>query len=163
MGIPNDVAEAIREKRRAVVRGNGDPLDGHLMLTRLKVAAALAVLDGRTAVNRDDWRLSSYVMQRSKQSRDECVAALKSVETAKARERGQLDEERAQAREHRKLDRVANWIVEKVEANPRGVTEGWLRRNMAGRDRDSFEAALGAAISSGRVEQSGEEIFPCFG
>ncbi len=55
-------AEVVAEDRERV-RGStlADPLDGHATLLRLKVAALLAVLDGRTDVDVDDWRLAGQV------------------------------------------------------------------------------------------------------
>ena len=38
--------------------GNGHTLDSHSLLARLKVAAALGLLDGRIEVNDDDWQLA---------------------------------------------------------------------------------------------------------
>lgn len=59
--IPTSAREEIDAHRRRVLIGDSgvDPLDGHLMLTRLKVAFALAILAGRREVTDDDWKIAA--------------------------------------------------------------------------------------------------------
>ncbi len=54
--VPEVASKAIRTHRLAVLREDPgvDPLDGHSLLTRLKVAAALMALDGRTVISAAD-------------------------------------------------------------------------------------------------------------
>ncbi|MGP5481463.1 hypothetical protein ACTXMZ_00595 [Brachybacterium alimentarium] len=164
--MPAEAAQAIRQKRVATLRGDADPLDGHAMQTRLKVAAALAVLDGRQSVSRDDWRLAGFVMVKSDESRAVCVAALANLERQRARTQGQADAERADARAlHQRakgIDRIAALIVQHVTATPDGITEGELNRRLASRDRPFLAEAIGRAMDAGQIERSGAEVFPCF-
>ena len=166
IGVPAEAAQAIRQKRVSTLRGDADPLDGHAMQTRLKVAAALAVLDGRQSVSRDDWRLAGFVMVKSDESRAVCVAALSNLERQRARTQGQADAERADARAlHQRakgIDRIAALIVQHVIANPDGITEGELNRRLASRDRPFLAEAIGRAMDAGQIERSGAEVFPCF-
>jgi hypothetical protein len=46
-----------------------DSLDGHRLLAQLKVAAALALLDGHAGVRADDWRLGGMLLAISDQTR----------------------------------------------------------------------------------------------
>src|SRR3546814_16747209 len=46
-----------------------EKIDGHRSMNVLKVATALAVLDGRANVTREDWDLAQYVMERSDETR----------------------------------------------------------------------------------------------
>src|SRR4029077_11681260 len=55
-GICENAREVGDHAALARLRGETAALDGHLLLTRLKVAAALALLDGRVDVDDDDWR-----------------------------------------------------------------------------------------------------------
>src|SRR4051812_24590122 len=60
-------------------RGEGDALDGHALYTRLKVAAALAVLDGHLGakgVTAEDWRLAGVLMAVSDATRADVQADL---------------------------------------------------------------------------------------
>lgn len=53
--------------------------ESHILLTRAKVAVALAVLDGRVELNEEDWQLSEVVIQHTLKTR-------KSIEEALAEE-----------------------------------------------------------------------------
>lgn len=76
--VPSEVADQIDGHRVSVLRGNSDvdPLDGHLMLTRLKASFALAVLAGRRDVDVDDWKLAGELIDLSAQVRYEAQETL---------------------------------------------------------------------------------------
>jgi hypothetical protein len=57
-------------------RGEGHTLDAHSALARLKVAAALALLDQRAEVTEDDWRLAAVPMGVSDRTRAAVVEVL---------------------------------------------------------------------------------------
>lgn len=61
--VAHSIAAEVVAEDRARNRGGAvaDPLDGHATLLRLKVAALLATLDGRTDIDVDDWRLAGQV------------------------------------------------------------------------------------------------------
>jgi hypothetical protein len=65
--VAPDVAAEIAAKGRKLSRGElaVDELDSHADLCRLKTAALLAVLDSRSTVTVDDWRLAGMVMAAS--------------------------------------------------------------------------------------------------
>jgi hypothetical protein len=70
LDIPPSVRDEIRSSRRAVMRREPvDPLDGHRLLTRLKVAVALMLLDQRSEFWLDDWGLAAQVMAVSDETR----------------------------------------------------------------------------------------------
>lgn len=66
MTLPDDVVAYVRDDYRQ--RGSlsfsaeVDPMEGHYNMLRLKVAAALALLEGRAGVTPEDWELSRLVM-----------------------------------------------------------------------------------------------------
>lgn len=82
LGVEN--IQALDEMNRAHWQHHWDALDGlvtesesHILLTRAKVAVALAVLDGRVELNEEDWQLSEVVIQHTletRQSIDEALA-----------------------------------------------------------------------------------------
>ena len=53
-----------------------DPLDGHLMLTRLKVAFGLALLEGRRDIDEDDWRIAGQLIDVSRRVRRDTKATI---------------------------------------------------------------------------------------
>jgi len=69
-------AEAIDAAHLARARGEGNALDGHLLLVREKVAAALALLSGGVEVKDEDWQLAGVIMEVSAQTREQVAEAL---------------------------------------------------------------------------------------
>src|SRR5699024_9434577 len=74
--ICDEAVSTIRKARLERVRGNGEALDGHALLTRLKIAAVLGLLDGRAEVIDDDWRIAGRIMVISDRTREAAKAAL---------------------------------------------------------------------------------------
>lgn len=163
MDVCQVARDTIVNNRRAQLRGSTDALDGHSLLTRLKVAAALALLDGQRGVRESDWELASIVMAVSDETRGqvqsvlaaEGVAASEHAAKREARKAVVIDE----TRERAQLRRVAQGIKRRLTDN------GWqslnsIRHAIAGRDRDLFEDALAALLEVGEVEASKDDAKP---
>jgi hypothetical protein len=62
--IPDAARDEIDAHRYRVLVGSDDvdPLDGHLMLTRLKVAFALAVLHGHATIEEREWKIAGELI-----------------------------------------------------------------------------------------------------
>ncbi len=90
IGVPASIRASIENFRYQVEIGSPavDPLDGHLMLLRLKVAFALAVLDERRDIIEDDWRIARQLIEVSNRVRAEMKQVVhdrqKRANTAKA-------------------------------------------------------------------------------
>ena len=69
-------ATTIDTARVARARGDGDALDGHALLCRLKVAAVLGILEGRGEVNEEDWSLAGVIAAKSERTRVGVVETL---------------------------------------------------------------------------------------
>lgn len=89
--VPDEVVAEVKAARRARQRGQGDPLDGHLLLTREKVATALALLHGQPVVTDMWWTIAGHLMDLSRTQRDKCLAALDRAKAAEQRARGRGD------------------------------------------------------------------------
>jgi len=76
MGLARSAAETIDAAHLARARGGGDALDGHLLLTQEKVAAALALLCGEIDVHEWSWQLAEAVMDVSNETRQMIVDTL---------------------------------------------------------------------------------------
>lgn len=119
--VPASVTNEIVDHRQIALTGSDDvdPLDGHLMLTRLKVAFALALLDGRKDINESDWKIGGELLDVSAQVRADMrdVAADKRRRENTARAHDQAD--RQSIVETRLSDdrqeRVAKAITRKLE------------------------------------------------
>jgi len=80
-----DAAET--QNRPIGTRAAGATLDGHALLSRAKVAALLALLDGRAdVVTEADWRLAGHVMAVSDRTR-EAIIGVRGTEAQRAEDR----------------------------------------------------------------------------
>jgi hypothetical protein len=143
-------------------RGEGNALDGHSLLTRLKVAAAFAILEGRTAVLDDDWALAGAVMEVSDQTRAEVQRVLDAEQRKTNKAQAEAEAARTilidERRDDAKVRRVARNIKRHLgAAGAEGMTHSVLRKVVASKtDRAAFDAALAALILTGEVvEQVG--------
>lgn len=154
--IPDAARAAIDAHRVAVlhVDPDVDPLDGHVLVVRAKVAAGLMALDGRTSVTDEDWQLAGTVMEVSKIVRDACQRAIDDAAKRANRARGHDEAERAQIREDRltthSQKRVADAIYRKL-SKVRQATKYQLRQFCSASIRSEFEAVLETLLEHGAI------------
>jgi len=115
------------------------------MLCRLKVAAALMLLDGRSIVDDEDWRLAGEVMAVSRRTRNRIEETLferhRNQRRTRAVARGE-DEDTAEASKmERRLQRIASRIVRELEGGEE-ISRGPLRRCLNSADRLDFDPAV---------------------
>ncbi|MBX7434166.1 hypothetical protein JDV09_18890 [Mycobacterium sp. Y57] len=158
--VPERIRQEVVECRwRALVDDPGmDPLDGHLMLTRLKVAVGLALLHGGLDVDEGFWWLAGHLMLRSRQTRDQMRTA---VEARRRRENTARASARAEAQvivETRladaRADRVLRAIKRKLAAGGE-TTEGDLRRCLDSSIRGDFNAVFTVLVDEGLLVSYG--------
>jgi hypothetical protein len=161
LAIPDVARDQIKATRRAVARGDAtvDPLDGHKLLTRLKVAAALMVLEKRRdTITESDWDRAGIVIAVSDQTRSKVLAQLKdraSEENAsKGHAAGVRDDIAEQTKSHRAVKRVADNIVRLLRDKFEGFcARGEVRKRLNSRDRVYFDDAETELINSWRIEK----------
>jgi hypothetical protein len=157
--LPAYVKESIKAGRRMGARGEAPPVDSHSMLTREKVAAGLAILDGRTEVTDDDWALSGVIMTVSDRTRAMCAQALR-AESQKENVGKALQEAERTVIVTEHVDEVA---VKKLSSRIRGklasgpMVHGHLRGSLRSTERDHWEPAITALIRAGEVLQEKDE------
>lgn len=145
----------IDTNRLARLRGDGEALDGHALLCRLKVAAALAILNKRPFVDDDDWELSGHISALSEATRTAVVDGLKR-EAAKAN-RGKAEAEADRAitvsgrQEAEALKRAGQYVLRKLRAHPDGLTRGELSRGISTALRGHLGEALDHLVTAGQV------------
>ena len=156
--VPDVARQTIIGARRARLRGDGDALDGHALLCRLKVAAALALLDERQAVDDEDWQLAGAVMQVSDSTRAAVVRHLAARAEDANRARGQAEAARAvvvsETVHTEQVKRVAGVVLRALR---RREGDGWATRRdlaaaVAGRDRGVLAEAIGVQLDAGQIE-----------
>jgi Bifunctional DNA primase/polymerase, N-terminal len=153
--VPDVATDTIRQAHRSRLRGEGDALDGHALLCRLKTAVALTFLDGRQVVTPDDWRLSETVMAVSDTTRARVIARLAEQANARTEAQGRADGVRAdaasQSSDERAARRISARLLGKVVAAGE-CSRSDARNAIARRDRIHFDAALERLIAAGQVE-----------
>lgn len=155
MSVPGEVRQTIVDHRRAVLRGMPVELDGHALFARLKVAGALALLNGRGRVTGEDWDLAGVVMEVSDQTRARVQATIAegarrtNRARAEARAEGEIILTDALASHAQK--RIAKGVVRRLENAPKGITHADLRRGTAARDRGDLDAVLAAGVEEGAI------------
>jgi len=164
--------EAVIEARRRSLRREGNPLDGHRVLTQEKVAAALSILHDGLEVSEFWWDLAGEIMRHSDATRAMCVQAVTRQKEADVREQGRLVAVRDKAaRESRDEDnlRYAKLLWKTVTAEKHGnqrhgsgagCTERCLTyalHNHRGVDKD---AAIRTAIEQGWIEKEDGRYWP---
>lgn len=138
-------------------RGQVDALDGHALLSRLKVAAILGIMQERWTVTDEDWDLAGIILGVSDHVRGRVAQALRS----KAHESNLARADAEASRVIHVTDKVANAaakrvcgvVLRKLRAAPDGLSGSELRRAVASRDRANFVEALDRLIEAGQVVQ----------
>lgn len=142
-----DVAKVVRDEIRAHAVGASQgrikipELDSHRNLLRLKVAGLLALLESRTTITDDDWRLAGAVVQASCDVRqaviDKAEASASAIENAGHARAARRESVVADAGTQRATERVAKGMARWVHRAPeekRTIGYAW-RDGTASRDR----------------------------
>lgn len=166
--IPDEATATIRDAYIARNRGEGDALDGHALLARLKTAQLLTVLCGRRRMLLEDWQRAGLVMAVSDRTRESAQQVLKSQAERQQQSRGRMDAIRSEAADEvtteHAVRRVAQVIRRRfLEGGDMGRSE--LRSTIAYRNREYFDEALERAVLAGDVEviqtDHGERVRGC--
>lgn len=157
MKVCKEALKEIKEAHIARHREGVAGLDGHASLTRLKTAAALALLDGRIGVSSEDWSLAKQVMDESDKTRAAVVEELQRDVEAKNVARGKLEGVRAHVASETAADiktkRVAARIVDLLEKAEGRMAGNLLRKKIAHRDREYIEPAVELLRTKKRISQ----------
>ncbi|MFE6388379.1 bifunctional DNA primase/polymerase [Nocardiopsis dassonvillei] len=148
--FPDDLKDELWKSQRELAAGEREvenELDSHEPLTRAKVAALLALLDGRVDVTREDWDLSGVVWETSCAVRDAVLNINR--EKARAEEERQINKRLREAERtelvksnvNKKAKTVASSIARKVHDGG-GMAATELRRGLRSDKRNVFAEAL---------------------
>jgi hypothetical protein len=152
-----DFAQTIRSARRARLLGEGDPVQGHRLLTQHKVAAALAVLHGETFASEQWLNLAGLLVARSFAVQRMCRQALAEANRekglARARENGyaQVVQIETVQVETARVERLKDRLLERVQDEQDGLSWSDLRRTTASRERGMLDRALELMVAEGSV------------
>lgn len=158
MRVCADAQHTIDAARLARIRGEGDALDGHALLARLKVAAVLAVADGRLDVNDEDWRLSDVIATKSAATRARVAHALQKASRDANTARALAEADRVVTVGEKVTDAAVKRVCGVVARRLGQVDDGeWtpvsqVRRWVSSRDRQHFTEALDRLGEAGQIE-----------
>jgi hypothetical protein len=151
-----EACRVIDDARLARLRGEGEAIDGHALFTQLKLAAALALFDGRSDVDEEDWQLAGVVMDVSDRVREMVAEELRQAAERENEARGLAEATRARivgrSTEADFIGKTAERIMKVL-----GKTDGWmthsdLRRETGSRYRDYFPDAIELLAEKKRIE-----------
>lgn len=149
---PAEIRQTVITAHLARQRGDADALDGHALLTRLKVAATLAILHHRSAVSELDWELSGSVMAVSNRTRDWIVQQAKSAQRAKVRDRAIARAAGEQFISDHKLDRAKKAVLRWLERDGESAANQ-IRSKLKADLRDHFGAAIAELAAEGQIDE----------
>jgi hypothetical protein len=140
-------------------RGEGDVLDGHALYTKLKVAAALAALDGHLGadgVTAEDWRLAGVLMDVSDATRAGVQAELRRTAAEGNKARGQAEAVReivkAETVDAAAVQKAGRATLRVLEKAGRWLSTKEIRAALPGRIRPHLGEALDALVLAGSIE-----------
>lgn len=122
-----------------------------------KIAGLLALLDGRSHVDTDDWGLAKTVWETSVRVMDSALGYHKKVRAQKTYETQQTAVQLETVKEVARgvamdtMERIARLLAEEVHSGER-VTRGALRSKLNSRDRLLFDQAADQAIVMGWLQ-----------
>jgi hypothetical protein len=165
ISIPPEAELLICQTREKSMSGDDNALDGHAVFCREKFAYALALLEGRTAMDSDDWKLSGIAAQVSDWCRLRAQGAMDKAQTALAAERGRLrgvefyESEIARAvLADDDVKRILRWAVGKLnEAQGRRLKKRDLTISATSRNRARLTEAMLRGVEAGLLTADGSE------
>lgn len=147
---PEEIARTVIGAHLARQRGESGALDGHAMLTRLKVAALLAILHKRSVVDETDWQLSGVAMAESDRTREWLLGEAKRMDREKIRGRALRQAAGEEFIDERRIEVVMNRVVRRLEAGPE--VRSVLRRGLGKKEyRDLFDTAVDRLLSGEQI------------
>lgn len=155
MEVPQVLVDAVTTARRVALRtGDTRGLDGHALLNRVKVAAAIALIEGRRDITDEDWNLAGRIQAVSDNTREwvRNVIGQQHATQAEKRAKGRAQEAVVvdATVSGARVGRIAKVIARRVNRDG-DLTKRDAESAVASRDRGDFEAALDFAIAAGWV------------
>jgi hypothetical protein len=148
--------QEVREDRKARMRGVGHVLDGQAMLSRLKVAAALAILERRYEITEEDWQLAGYIMSVSDTTRGAIEAELRERSEWQSKARGKAAGVQKATADEVESELKTQAASKAIRARLEG--RGWLSRSdirkaLRSDRRAFFDDAIEHLEGSGLIEE----------
>ncbi|WP_100485602.1 DNA primase [Mycobacteroides abscessus] len=157
--VPSECEGLIVTTRASQARGETAALNSHALFAREKFAYALAILDGRSAMDSEDWRLSGVAAAVSDAVRQWVLDQLAVSEAEEARQKGRLQGVAKSAADIEKAVEDGALMARSIEkvsellrkAGDDGLTGREVRRKLAARLQPFSEQALAVLQADGKA------------
>ncbi|CDQ45689.1 hypothetical protein [Mycolicibacterium neoaurum] len=149
---PPEIKQTIVAAHIARQRGEGNALDGHILLMRCKVAALLGIMHGRVEVNQWDWDMSAEVMAVSEQTRTELVDHGTKAAIEQARREGEKRAAINEAQARYALESVKASIVRFLAVGEQAGGDLKRRLGSSTGRRKFFDEAIAELIDENAIE-----------
>jgi hypothetical protein len=151
-------------QRAKLVGDTTSPLDGHEQYAQIKVAYALALLNGhRASVRPEDWSLAAVVMAVSRSARQRAVNRLAAQARTRAEAAGTRDGIRrataAEVESAEAVKRAADNLCRWLQSHPYGATSAELKQRLRSDKRELAEDAVQLLVDEGRVADRGDDWY----
>lgn len=113
-----EMNEAHIEANISAHEGKRDAMESHASLLRAKVAIALMALDSRTFLTAEDWELAGIVMDKSKETRDGVLEAVKKAAVKANADQGKREGMRRVTARNLETSDLIDQAVTKLAALP---------------------------------------------
>ncbi len=160
---PAEVHAAVRAEITGGHKGtlDRDPRQSHRILQQIKWSMILAMMDGRTDMNLEDWDLGGQIVSLSASVLAMLDAQHAYTETlsrnAKLQTRANAEAFVDDAKVDHAMRRVERWILAHVPSGA-GVKQTALRKTIAGRDKPLFNEAVDNLVRAGQLLRSAEGV-----
>lgn len=135
--------EMHRDEQFKANEGKVEEIDSHLLLTRAKVAVALAVMEGRTELNEEDWELSKVVITHSVNTRKMVLDELSKATSQELARAGRAAGTKTAIAEEVVMDRQLRTTAKAIlKKRADGLEDSEIRRTLNNRSRPFFNDAL---------------------
>jgi Bifunctional DNA primase/polymerase, N-terminal len=156
IGVCNTLRQEVDQARLMGLRGQGNELDGHALMTQEKIAVGLMLLQGRDdMITEEDWHLAGIVRAVSDTTRQRVIDTLARTRAQDNRARGHAEAEREVMKQDRLRDEAVKRVSRSLDRKLAGldwISHSELRKLLPSRDRQYFEDAIAALEGSGLVE-----------
>lgn len=138
-------------------RGEANPLDAHRVEIVARVAALLALMEYRTDVDMDDWRLALALMDKSDETRKVCLSQKRQSAVDWEAERIATKNDAMDQVEARNVKKAKARILKLLQDNPTGMTRKQLVLGCSSGYRKGADAALEQLYSEARISSNGDD------
>jgi hypothetical protein len=158
---PEEVKAEVRRTRWEVIQGmSEDPLESHKLLTRLKLAAAFAILHGQTKITKLWWDAAKLLSDHSFEVQKMCLDELEKARTAQVRAKGKetaiqteaMEYELGEREEQARLKVRERALEILAESNGNGLQWTDLSRRINTSIRKSFTPAMEELEEEGLIK-----------